>query len=144
MFHWQHCQFELRPNPRQHQFKPGDGAGALDGGLLLQVGGDLLNGEIGEPLGAVLGIVSGARVVQADEPRKAAQSEFADDDGEGLPLELLIAHLVDSGWSRHCTLLFHHLTYPQILAITSSNPAMGPVPCTEVGCARSSGCSPGR
>jgi len=78
--------------------------------LLLQVGGDLLDGEIGEPLGAVLGIVSGARVVQADKPRKAAQSELAHDHGEGLPLELLIAHLVDSGWSRHCDLLFHHLT----------------------------------
>ena len=28
---------ELRPNPRQHQFKPGDGAGTLDGRWLRKV-----------------------------------------------------------------------------------------------------------
>jgi hypothetical protein len=49
-------------------------------------------------------------------------------NGESVPLELRGSSSI----------------YAQTLSSTSSNPAIGPVPWTEVGCARTSGCSPGR
>ena len=97
---------------------------------MFQAGGDLLDGEPGEPLGAIMSVVAGAGAVQADEPGHAAESELANDHGEGLPLELLVGHLVDSGWRCHNYWKIHGGSllpspagsYSQILDDTSSNP----------------------
>ena len=52
---------ELRPNPGQHQFKPGDGAGALDGGGLR------------EEFRLLAGAVDGDGLLQrVDQPRLTA------------------------------------------------------------------------
>jgi hypothetical protein len=61
----------------------------------LHFGHDVLNRRAVKPAVAIAGVVAGSRSIYAEEARESIQAQFALQNRQGMPLEILIGHPIE-------------------------------------------------